>query len=156
MVDCKVFEHYCNQLIFPNSRVRKCCQNAGCVSCLSWVWGRTSAPLLSSWQRVPVISSVTCFGANPTLPAWVRQCRLPAWWVISKFPSWKMKRSRIEMIFEENIFVLFLPLLHFIMSICQELVWQSDESHPQLSLCSVCFLFNSFATRNAWMLVRPA
>lgn len=68
-------------IFFKNSRMRRCCPSAGCVSCLSWVWGRTSTPLRSSWRKVPTISPVTCFGVNPMRPVWVRRCRLPAWWV---------------------------------------------------------------------------
>lgn len=90
-VGCRRFPHFKQFFLtgqplyflffFKNSRMRRCCQSAGCVSCLSWVWGRTSTPLRSSWRKVPAISPVTCFGVNPMRPVWVRRCRLPAWWV---------------------------------------------------------------------------
>lgn len=77
--------------IFLTPRMRRCCQSAGCVSCLSWAWERTSTLSLSSWRRVPKISPVTCFGANPMLPVWVRLYRLPAWWVVNTYMRWHLR-----------------------------------------------------------------
>lgn len=66
----------------------RCCQNVECASCLSWVWAKTSTPLLLSWQKVPGTSPVTCSGVNPMLPVWVRLCRLRAWWAIKQALLW--------------------------------------------------------------------
>lgn len=102
--------------------MKKCCQSAGCASCLLWAWERMSTPLLSSWQRVPEISPATCSGVNPTLPVWARLCRLPAWWVLNTLQTKPLSDSF------KKILYIFMCVLYFFQSSVIRNVWM--PVHP--------------------------
>lgn len=125
------------------TRMRRCCQNVECVSCLSWAWAKMSTPSLLSWQKVPESSPATCSGVNPTLPAWVRQCRLRAWWVLNTSEIIKppLCCREIWLFFFAYIWVIFYNRLNLswriVLCLFLKLRYQKclDARPPSLASC---------------------